>query len=45
MLSGSDEPSREEILELALLEAQGLLDEVEEARLDRAFRAATPALQ
>lgn len=45
MLTGNDEPSRDELLELAMLEALGLLDEVGEARLDRAFRAATPAVQ
>ncbi|MFM7050592.1 MAG: hypothetical protein ACKOYN_00455 [Planctomycetota bacterium] len=45
MLTGNDEPSRDELLELATLEALGLLDEVGETRLDRAFRAATPAVQ
>jgi hypothetical protein len=37
--------SREEILELASIEAMGMLDEVESARLERAFAAATPAVQ
>jgi len=45
MINGSEEPTRDELLELAMLEAMGQLDEVEEARLDRAFRAASPSLQ
>ncbi|MFZ9916151.1 MAG: hypothetical protein ACO3IB_12575, partial [Phycisphaerales bacterium] len=44
-MHGSEEPTRDELLELATLEALGQLDEVEEARLDRAFRAASPSLQ
>jgi len=37
--------SREELLELATFEAQGVLDEVDCERLNRLFHSATPALQ
>lgn len=37
--------SREELLELAKFEAQGVLDEVDCERLNRLFHSATPALQ
>ena len=38
-------PSRDELLELAPLEALGLLDEFEEHRFDQGFATATPAVQ
>jgi hypothetical protein len=45
MKQGDETISREELLELASIEAMGMLDEVESARLDRAFALATPAVQ
>lgn len=43
---GAREPvSREELLELAILEAMGTLDEVDSATLNRLFHEAPPALQ
>lgn len=40
-----DNVSREELLELAKFEAQGVLDEVDCERLNRLFHGATPVLQ
>lgn len=45
MLNNHDDITREELLELAELEMTGHLDEVDAARLERAFRSATPVLQ
>jgi hypothetical protein len=45
VLNGSDEISREELLDLASIEMLGALDDVDSARLERAFRAAPPSLQ
>ncbi len=44
-MTASESVSREELLELAVLEAAGALDEVDGARLNRLFHAAPVALQ
>lgn len=44
-MSRSESVSREELLELAWLEAMGLLDEVDGDRLNRLFHAASAAVQ
>lgn len=45
MPQDSDNPSRDELRELATLEVIGCLDEVESARLERLFEAARPSVQ
>ena len=44
-MHGSDEMNRDELLELAPLDALGLLDEVEAAMFHRAFHQASPSVQ
>lgn len=44
-MSPSESVSREELIELAVLEAAGLLDEVDSTQLNRLFHAAAPVLQ
>lgn len=44
-MSNSDSVSREELMELAVLEAAGLLDDVDSSLLNRLFHAAPPSLQ
>jgi hypothetical protein len=44
-MTGFDLPTREELLQLAPLEALGLLDELEDHRFARGFEVATPTVQ
>lgn len=45
MKQSDDNFTRDELLEMASIDAHGMLDEIETARFERAFVAATPSLQ